>query len=48
MNIRNMLAFTKTAFLKLWVQLNTDGRKRASLAGNESMRQFFKVCTDVV
>ena len=43
-NVRTVLAFTQTTFLKSWVQLNTEGRKRASLAGNESMRQFFKVC----
>ena len=43
-NIRNVLAFTQDNFLKSWVDLNTEGRKRASLAGNESLRSFFKVC----
>ena len=46
-NVRTVLAFTQTAFLKSWVRLNTEGRKSASLTGNESMRQFFKVCIDV-
>ena len=45
-NIINVLAFTQASFLKSWVELNTEGRKRASLAGNESMRQFFKVCNE--
>ena len=43
-NIKNVLAFTQDNFLKSWVDLNTEGRKRASLAGNESLRSFFKVC----
>ena len=45
-NIRNVLAFTQETFLKSWVELNTEGRKRASLDGNESLRQFFKVCKE--
>ena len=45
-NIINVLAFTQETFLKSWVELNTEGRKRASLAGNESLRQFFKVCKE--
>jgi len=43
-NVRSVLAFTQDNFLKSWVDLNTEGRKRASLAGNESLRSFFKVC----
>ena len=43
-NVRNVLAFTQDNFLKSWVDLNTEGRKRASLEGNESLRSFFKVC----
>ena len=43
-NVKNVLAFTQDNFLKSWVDLNTEGRKRASLAGNESLRSFFKVC----
>ena len=42
-NVRNVLAFTQDNFLKSWVDLNTEGRKRASLEGNESLRSFFKV-----
>ena len=42
-NIRSMLAFTQSNFLKSWVDLNTRGRKRVALAGNESLRGFFKV-----
>ena len=45
-NIRNVLAFTQATFLKSWVEFNTEGRKRASIAGNESLRQFFKVCKE--
>ena len=42
-NTRSVLAFTQSDFLKNWVDLNTRGRKCAALAGNESLRGFFKV-----
>ena len=45
LNIRSVLAFTQSDFLKSWVDLNTRGRKRAALAGNELLRGFFKVST---
>ena len=44
-NTRSVLAFTQSDFLKSWVDLNNRGRKRAALAGNESLRGFFKVST---
>ena len=44
-NIRSVLAFTQSDFLKTWVDLNIRGRKHAALAGNESLRGFFKVST---
>ena len=44
-NIRSVLAFTQADFLKTWVDLNTRGRKRAALAGNELLRGFFQVST---
>ena len=44
-NIHSVLAFTQSDFLKTWVDLNIRGRKHAALAGNESLRGFFKVST---
>ena len=43
LNIRSVLVFTQSNFLKSWVDLNTRGRKHAAPAGNESLRGFFKV-----
>jgi hypothetical protein len=42
-NIKRVLAFHQEPFLRGWIELNTEGRKRAARDKNETLRNFFKV-----
>ena len=42
-NIKCVLAFHQELFLKGWIELNKEGRKRAARANNETLKNLFKV-----
>lgn len=42
-NVKKALSFYQEDFLKPWVQLNTKGRKQASLNGDKTLKDFFKL-----
>lgn len=42
-NIKKVLRFEQSDFLKRWVDLNTEGRNAAQLEGNEVLKNFYKL-----
>ena len=47
-NVSKALKFTQDDFLRDWVEVNTEGRKKAAQVGNEVKKAFHKLCVNSV
>ena len=47
-NVTKALKFTQGDFLRDWVEVNTEGRKKAAQLGDEVKKAFHKLCVNSV